>query len=316
MSRSFYLVTPCRNATATIDATIWSVVSQAPSQASGLNLHYHVQDGASTDGTADKLAAWAERMERMAGDLPARVFFSYDSRPDAGMYDALSKGVSALNIPPEAFMGWLNGDDVLWPGAAEAIARMSDALPTVDWIVGAPTWVSPTGRLNAIDWQAYHPQVLLAEGAADGCHWPFLQQESTFWRKRLWDKAGGVNPNFRLAGDWDLWRRFAGFSPLVHVSRQLGSFCVRPGQLSSDIESYRAEMNAVRSQAERRAAFVRLARQSGLARVPTAAEDQGGIWRQGERTSHTRRSRLAHGVFRRLPALALRTKLLQELWKS
>ena len=63
-------------------------------------------------------------------------------------------------------------------------------------------------------------------------------------------KGGGVDPNFRLAGDFDLWRRFARQTDLVNVDAILGCFRVRAGQLSEDMVGYRAEIDASLSPAE------------------------------------------------------------------
>jgi hypothetical protein len=42
-----------------------------------------------------------------------------------------------------------------------------------------------------------------------------------FWRRRIYDKAGGLNPNFQLAFDADLWMRFSDHhGKIKHVSRQ------------------------------------------------------------------------------------------------
>src|SRR5205807_178820 len=123
------------------------------------------------------------------------------------------------------------------------IAQLGNDLPTIDWIIGWPAWFDDSGRFTAIDRQPRFPHSILSAGLADGIHWPFVQQESTFWRKRLWDRAGGLNPAFRLAGDWDLWSRFARTATLVHVNRQLGAFHVRLGQQSTDLDAYWREVN-------------------------------------------------------------------------
>src|SRR5439155_19132022 len=73
---------------------------------------------------------------------------------------------------------------------------------------------------------------------------PSIEQDATFWRRQLWDKTGGVDPNFRVAGDFDLWRRFARQADLVIVDTILGCFRVRAGQLSTDMERYHAEIDA------------------------------------------------------------------------
>ena len=52
-----FIVTPVRNAIGTIDRTIWSIVAQA----GDLDIHYHVQDGVSTDGTVERLRDWSRR---------------------------------------------------------------------------------------------------------------------------------------------------------------------------------------------------------------------------------------------------------------
>ena len=36
----------------------------------------------------------------------------------------------------------------------------------------------------------------------------YVPQETMFWRKRAWDLAGGIDPSFQFALDWDLLARF------------------------------------------------------------------------------------------------------------
>jgi glycosyltransferase involved in cell wall biosynthesis len=127
----FYIVTSVLNAVDTIDRTIWSIVSQQ----GNIHIHYHVQDAGSTDGTLEKLAAWQKRM-RNCEVLPAEISFSFVSEPDNGLYDGVHRGFERLNIPDTAFMAYLNGDDMLWPGAVAAIAQVSEDLPDVDWLMG------------------------------------------------------------------------------------------------------------------------------------------------------------------------------------
>lgn len=70
-------------------------------------------------------------------------------------------------------------------------------------------------------------------------------QEGTFWTVDLWRKAGGVNRNLKLAGDWDLWRRFAEFEPLYVLDFPLGKFSQSEGRLSADISNYYLEVDRV-----------------------------------------------------------------------
>jgi glycosyltransferase involved in cell wall biosynthesis len=70
------VVTVCRNAVAEIEATIASVISQTHPA-----IEYIVIDGASTDGTV-------EAIRRASDDIDTWI-----SEPDAGIYDAMNKGV-------------------------------------------------------------------------------------------------------------------------------------------------------------------------------------------------------------------------------
>jgi hypothetical protein len=77
-----------------------------------------------------------------------------------------------------------------------------------------------------------------------------LPKSSRCDRPRSWQETEGADPNFRLAGDFDLWRRFARHTDLVVVDRILGCFRVRKGQVSEDMPGYRAEIDASLSPAE------------------------------------------------------------------
>lgn len=60
----------------------------------------------------------------------------------------------------------------------------------------------------------------------------------------LWHKVGGLDARFKLAGDWDLWRRMATHAPYVTVDTAVGLHRRRSGQLSEQMERYYAEADA------------------------------------------------------------------------
>jgi hypothetical protein len=62
----------------------------------------------------------------------------------------------------------------------------------------------------------------------------FIQQESTFWRKSLWDHAGGyLNESLSMANDFELWHRFFSHAKLALVEAPLGCFRVHEDQRSA-----------------------------------------------------------------------------------
>lgn len=309
--QTIYLVTPSYNAVRTIDETIWSVVSQV----GDIQIRYHVQDGGSQDGTQQKLERWDMRIKQGSMLLPARVEFTWASISDRGMYDAISKGFEFLRIAEDAFMSWINADDALWPGALQAIANLAGEHPTVDWIMGWITAFDNNGRVTHIQRNPHYASDLIAGGLADGIHWPFVQQESTFWRRRLWDAVGGISSDMCFAGDWDLWRRFAGVAKLCHVNRQLGGFWVRPNQKSQNMDSYRAEIAQIAPLSERRNRF-RALLSSGdiLAPIPTLVQTEDGVWLKGEREAEIR-AKMAAKLYKGLSWIpCAERQLLHRMW--
>jgi len=253
-----FVVTPSFNAAETIDQTVLSVVSQAGRFA----LRYHVQDGGSTDGTVEKLARWRARLN--ARDFPIacdNVVFTYDSRPDRGMYSAIAKGFATMSIPQSAYMTWINADDVIMQNALATIAGAGrDLGDAATWIGQVPSVISNKGEVIGFSPTPY-PREIIAAGLCDNESWPYVQQEGTFWRKSLWDRVGGLNTELKRAGDWDLWRRFAQHSDLLQVPWMNGVFRKREGQLSSQDGgvAYRAEVDSVVPPAARRAALKAIA---------------------------------------------------------
>ena len=59
-----------------------------------------------------------------------------------------------------------------------------------------------------------------------------IQQESVFWRRGLWERAGGrLDQSLTCAADFDLWLRFYRLAPLCHVQTLLGGFRVHGDHL-------------------------------------------------------------------------------------
>jgi hypothetical protein len=60
----------------------------------------------------------------------------------------------------------------------------------------------------------------------------WIQQESVFWRRSLWERAGGrLDSSIRLAADFDLWLRFLRLAPLYHAETVLGGWRVHDDHL-------------------------------------------------------------------------------------
>ena len=88
----------------------------------------------------------------------------------------------------------------------------------------------------------------IVAGLHDGRRLGFLQQEGVFWSYALWRKAGGLlNSRLKLAGDFDLWRRFAEHAPCHALNSVTGFFRRHEGGLSSNIQQYFDEVDGLLS---------------------------------------------------------------------
>ncbi|ABB39674.2 glycosyl transferase family 2 [Oleidesulfovibrio alaskensis G20] len=251
----FQIVTPCRNAARYLDQAITSVVTQAGS----FTIHYHIQDGGSTDETLSKLKAWEKALA--SPDSPfvqcGGVFFSWSSAPDDGMYDAIETGFKKLPDQYDAVMGWLNADDVYYPSAFSTVMTLFEEAPEAQWVGGMVAVLGKNAEHVPTPVYNYYPRDIIRAGCCDGIHWPHLQQHGMFWTRCLWNRSGGLDTELRHAADSTLWPRFAEHAELHHLSSYIAFFRTTPGQLSSDRAAYEAEMAQVCSVQDRQHSFFR-----------------------------------------------------------
>jgi glycosyltransferase involved in cell wall biosynthesis len=219
------IVTPSYNQGKFIGKTIDSVMSQSYDR-----IQYIVQDGGSTDETI----AIIERKRHQA-------HFDYESQHDKGQAHAINLGFQKSE---GEIMAWLNSDDLLLPGAVSFAVNFFNRNPDVDAIYGHRILINSEGQEIGRWVLPPHLDAILRYN-------DFIPQESLFWRKSLWDKAGGfVDENFSFAMDWELLTRFISCgAKIVRVPRFLGAFRVHHQQKSIVHEntSGRHEMEKVRT---------------------------------------------------------------------
>jgi glycosyltransferase involved in cell wall biosynthesis len=242
----FVIVTPAFQAAKFIDDTIASVVGQR----GGMKVRYHVQDGGSTDGTIEILKAWEERLKEQNSFGGAHVQFSWESKKDAGMYDGISRGFECAygNLDERSastsLMTWLNADDMLAANSLVTAWSFFAEHPEFHWITGLCGLMNESGAVVSVMQEPpVFSQTHLAMGRHDGRRFPFVQQEGCFWRMALWRTAGGLNRSLKLAGDWDLWRRFAALTPLMKLQTVLGLHRRHAAQKTSIITGYHLEVD-------------------------------------------------------------------------
>jgi len=212
------IVTASYNAGNFIRSTLQSVLSQGYP-----DLEYIVIDGASTDGTCEIIESFSDRLK------------VYISEPDKGQYHAIQKG---LELSTGDIMGWINADDVYMPWTFSVVAEIFEKYPQVQWITGLPGFLNEKGQYVCIYANAAaYPRHFIKNGWYRDHLAGYLQQESMFWRRSLWEKTSGLDLSLDLAADFKLWTEFAQHAELVQVTAPLAAFRKRPGKQKSSIDS-------------------------------------------------------------------------------
>jgi hypothetical protein len=126
-------------------------------------------------------------------------------------------------------MGWLNARDLLHTNGLFVVGSDFASLRAVEWLTGRPTRFNPNGMTVDIrtlpSWSRYR----FLAGANK-----YIQQESTFWRRGLWEKAGGeLHAAYGDVGDFDLWVRFFRHARLYSVDALIGGYRFHPDAISS-----------------------------------------------------------------------------------
>ncbi|TSA39767.1 glycosyltransferase, partial [bacterium] len=204
---SISIVTPSFNQGRFIERTLRSVLLQDYPA-----LQYIVIDGGSTDGAADVIEQYRSQLSH------AHV------GPDNGQSDALAKGFA---LATGDICAWLNSDDILAPGALRSVAQEFHDHPEIDVIYSHRLAIDQDDRVRYYWLLPEHSNYLMAR-------FDHIPQETTFWRRSLFDRVGGIDPTYRFAMDYDLFARFMGAGAnFRRVDRFLGAFRVHPQSKSS-----------------------------------------------------------------------------------
>jgi glycosyltransferase involved in cell wall biosynthesis len=166
------LITPSYQQGHFLERTMRSVLDQHYPK-----LAYGVQDGGSTDGSAELINQYVSRL------------YHAESSRDDGQAAAIQRGFGKLFPEKGDIMGWLNSDDMLVPGSLAVIGDYFRRHPDVDVVYGhriiiddedreIGRWFLPSHHTGTLPWV------------------DFVPQETLFWRSRCYRAVGGIDPSF------------------------------------------------------------------------------------------------------------------------
>lgn len=219
------IVTPSFNQGEFLDECIDSILGQRYP-----NLEYVIMDGGSTDGSVDIIKKNTKYLKY------------WQSKKDSGQYWAINEG---FKHTAGEVMAWLNSDDKYHPQSLFKIANFFDSSPESEWVMGRPTiWNTQGELIHIVEKIPSWSQKIYLDGNYGP---PHIQQESTFWKRSIWDKSGGyIDINLKYAGDMELWSRFFRHTKLHILDDLIGGFRTQPkSKTYTSLDLYNKEADII-----------------------------------------------------------------------
>lgn len=196
---SISIVTPTRNAAEYLVPTIESVRSQSTPE---IPIEHIFVDSGSVDGTLEILEEHGCHVIHVP---PINVNYS----TNVGMRAASG-----------AAIGYLGGDDLLWPGAPRIVAEWVEQR-TNPWMMGSIHWTDPESR--SIGKYRPPPEWMTAEMYAS-LGWSCVPAQTTWFTPGFFEKLGGFPEDFEHIGDYYCFARAITLSPFDRVTATLATF--------------------------------------------------------------------------------------------
>jgi glycosyltransferase involved in cell wall biosynthesis len=187
------IITPSFNQGTFIRRTIESVESQGVPA-----LEHLVFDGGSTDETISVLQSFSHAV-------------SWISEPDRGQAHAVNKGLKAAR---GEIIGWLNSDDIYYPGAVRAVMDFFNRHPDADILYGMADHIDEHDKRI----EPYYNEPWDYERLKEIC---YICQPAVFFRRCIMERHGLLDETLRYCMDYEYWLRVGRETPFYYLEQKL-----------------------------------------------------------------------------------------------
>ncbi len=189
-------ITPSYNQGQFIENTILSILSQA----GDFYIDYIIIDGGSTDGTIDIIKKYELLLNNGLWPIKCMgISYRWVSEKDKGQADAINKG---FRMSRGDIIAWLNSDDTYAPGALDLISNHFNDNSDSTIVYGKGYYIDSEG--NTI---GQYPTSPFSNDELPIFN--FICQPSVFFRRKAFERIGGVDVSLQYVMDYDLWIRMS-----------------------------------------------------------------------------------------------------------
>ena len=201
----FSIITATYNSEKTLAKAIESVIQQ-----SYTNVEHIIIDGNSTDKTIDIIKEFAQK-------FPDKI--KWISEPDEGIYFAINKGI---NLATGNIIGVLGSDDFYLPEAFQKIELEFSKEDKLKVVYGLVNVYSKNLHVKTIG--IHHNNLKNTT----------LSHQACFFSKKIHDKYGKYNTEYKIAADYDFLLRIAGKEDISFVNLNIPLANYSDGGISSN----------------------------------------------------------------------------------
>ncbi|WP_456374679.1 glycosyltransferase family 2 protein [Methanocaldococcus sp.] len=176
------------------------------------NIEHIIIDAGSTDGTVEILKKYDKHL-------------NWISEPDNGQSDGLNKGFKKATGD---IIGWINSDDNLSNDSLIKVGKFFEDNPNEIAVIGNQAFIDEKSNfLRVVKSQTYTYDFVLNHARG-------ITQNSTFFKKEVFDKIGYLNESLHYAMDTDLFIRIASLKDIPYIDETLAEFRIQPNTKTAE----------------------------------------------------------------------------------
>ena len=143
----------------------------------------------------------------------------YYREDDAGLYNAISRGMSKPSVKCCDILAWLNSDEQYLPGTIETVVRVFKDNPKVDLVYGDYLIIGKDGHMLSARREIPPRKWYLKNGVN------YILSCTVFFKKGLWDRLSGFDLSYKYLADKEFYLNalYSGAN-FKHINEYLGVY--------------------------------------------------------------------------------------------